>query len=199
MGLTAPLVQVAALRKIFQTNGSFFSRRSVTAVSDVSFDISAGETLSLVGESGSGKSTVGRMIVNLLKPTSGAIKIGDRDVSSLHGADRKALWRNVQMVFQDPYSSLNPMMTVRDTLAEPLRNFEIAAGAEADRKIKDVLEECGLSARSMALYPAEFSGGQRQRIGIARALILNPDFIVADEPVSALDVCAGCVHPGADH
>jgi oligopeptide/dipeptide ABC transporter ATP-binding protein len=183
-----PLVQVEKLRKEFSSRSEFFSRRVVTAVDDVSFDIAPGETLSLVGESGSGKSTVGRLLVNLVAPTAGRIMIAGEDIGAMHGSKRKALWRNAQMVFQDPFSSLNPTMTIRDTLAEPLRNFNIATGKQADALIRDALEKCGLGGRAMELYPAEFSGGQRQRVSIARALILQPNFIVADEPVSALDV-----------
>src|SRR5580704_6890335 len=185
----APLIRVTSLRKHFPLASGLTMRREVNkAVDDVSFDILAGETLGLVGESGSGKSTLGRVVVGLLPATSGQSVIAGQPVAGLRGKARKALWRHAQMVFQDPYSSLNPKMTVRDTLAEPLRNFGIARGADADRLIVKVLDDCGLGARAMDLYPREFSGGQRQRIGIARALILRPDFIVADEPVSALDV-----------
>ncbi|MCC7346040.1 MAG: ABC transporter ATP-binding protein [Variibacter sp.] len=184
----APLVNVEAVSKHFPVRAGLLAKRVLKAVDDVSFTIGKGETLGLVGESGSGKSTLGRVIVNLLPATSGSIKLSDREVAQLRGAARRELWRHVQMVFQDPYSSLNPKMTVRDALAEPLRNFGLARGAEADRLILKVLEDCGLPSRAMDLYPREFSGGQRQRIGIARALILRPDFIVADEPVSALDV-----------
>jgi oligopeptide/dipeptide ABC transporter ATP-binding protein len=184
----APLVRVEGVSKHFPVRGSLFQKRVLKAVDNVSFAIAKGETLGLVGESGSGKSTLGRVVVNLLPATAGSIRVSEREVSGLRGMDRRALWRQAQMVFQDPYSSLNPKMTIRDTLAEPLRNFGIARGAEADRLVLKVLEDCGLSSRAMDLYPREFSGGQRQRIGIARALILRPEFIVADEPVSALDV-----------
>jgi oligopeptide/dipeptide ABC transporter ATP-binding protein len=184
----APLVRVEKVSKHFPLRGGLFRKETLKAVDSVSFSIAKGETLGLVGESGSGKSTLGRVIVNLLPATSGSIRVADREVSGLRGTERRALWRQAQMVFQDPYSSLNPKMTVRDALVEPLRNFGIARGAEADRLALKVLESCGLSNRAMELYPREFSGGQRQRIGIARALILRPDFIVADEPVSALDV-----------
>jgi oligopeptide/dipeptide ABC transporter ATP-binding protein len=183
-----PLVAVDGVSKHFPVRGSFLRKRILKAVDNVSFTIAKAETLGLVGESGSGKSTLGRVIVNLLPLTSGSIRLGDREIAGLRGRDRHAFWRRVQMVFQDPYSSLNPKMTIRDTLAEPLRNFGIARGVDADRLVLKVLEDCGLGARAMNLYPREFSGGQRQRIGIARALVLRPDVIVADEPVSALDV-----------
>jgi oligopeptide/dipeptide ABC transporter ATP-binding protein len=183
-----PLVRVERVSKHFPIRGRFLRRRMLRAVNDVSFEIARGETLGLVGESGSGKSTLGRVVVNLVSASAGAITIAGRVVGGLRGRARRDIWRQAQMVFQDPYSSLNPRMTVRDALAEPLRNFGIARGAEADKLIRKVLEDCGLGARAMELYPREFSGGQRQRIGIARALVLRPDFIVADEPVSALDV-----------
>jgi oligopeptide/dipeptide ABC transporter ATP-binding protein len=181
--LPEPLVRVTGLRKHFPMG------RSVNkAVDGVSFEITAGETLGLVGESGSGKSTLGRAVVGLLPPTSGDAVVDGQSVGALRGSRRKALWRHAQMVFQDPYSSLNPRMTVRDALSEPLRNFGLARGAEADKRIRAALDACGLPATAMDRYPREFSGGQRQRIGIARALIVRPNFIVADEPVSALDV-----------
>ena len=174
-----PLIRATRLTKQFP---------KTRAVDDVSFDIAPGATLGLVGESGSGKSTLGRIVVGLLPATSGDSIVAGRHVGALRGSARKALWRHAQMVFQDPYSSLNPKMTVRDALAEPLRNFAIARGADADRLIRDTIEACGLPASALPRYPREFSGGQRQRIGIARALIVRPNFIVADEPVSALDV-----------
>jgi oligopeptide transport system ATP-binding protein len=184
-----PLVRVAFLRKHFPVRGGLTMRSEVNkAVDDVSFDILPGETLGLVGESGSGKSTLGRVVVGLLPATSGQSIIAGQSVAGLRGKARKALWRHAQMVFQDPYSSLNPKMTVEDALAEPLRNFGIARGSDAHRLVRDALDACGLSPSAMTRYPREFSGGQRQRIGIARALIVRPNFIVADEPVSALDV-----------
>jgi oligopeptide/dipeptide ABC transporter ATP-binding protein len=173
------LVQVTDVTKQFT---------GTRAIDGVSFEIAPGETLGLVGESGSGKSTLGRVVLGLLPATSGEAVVDGQKVSTLRGSARKALWRHAQMVFQDPYSSLNPKMTVRDALAEPLRNFGIARGAEAERLIRETLEACGLPASALPRYPREFSGGQRQRIGIARALIVRPNFIVADEPVSALDV-----------
>jgi oligopeptide/dipeptide ABC transporter ATP-binding protein len=175
------------VRKAF-SSGTLFRRHVVTAVDDVSFDIAPGETLGLVGESGSGKSTLGRIVVGLAPPTSGYVTIGKQRVGAMTATERRALWRQAQMVFQDPHSSLDPRMTVRDILAEPLRNFGIARGRDADKLIGETLDACGLGARAASRYPNEFSGGQRQRIGIARALIVRPAFIVADEPVSALDV-----------
>ena len=175
----SPLVSVRAVSKHFP---------KTRAVDGVSFDIMPGETLGLVGESGSGKSTLGRVVVGLLRATAGETIVDGQIVGALRGSARRLLWRHAQMVFQDPYSSLNPRMTVRDALAEPLRNFGIARGAEADALIRKTLDACGLPGNAMTRYPREFSGGQRQRIGIARALIVRPNFIVADEPVSALDV-----------
>ena len=183
MPAAEPLVRVRGLRKHFP-----MGRAVNKAVDDVSFEIVAGETLGLVGESGSGKSTLGRVVVGLLPPTDGDSVVDGQSVGALRGSARRALWRHAQMVFQDPYSSLNPRMTVRDALAEPLRNFGIAKGSEADKRIREALDACGLPTTAMGRYPREFSGGQRQRVGIARALIVRPNFIVADEPVSALDV-----------
>ena len=183
-----PLVEVSGLRKRFRVGGSFLNPRFVDAVDDVSFTIARGETLGLVGESGSGKSTLGRTVIGLTPPSQGSSRIGGIEVATLRRAERAQLWRRAQMVFQDPYSSLNPRLTVHQSLAEPLRNFGIAKGQEADRLIADALDACGLSARVADRYPSEFSGGQRQRIGIARALLTKPDLIIADEPVSALDV-----------
>jgi oligopeptide/dipeptide ABC transporter ATP-binding protein len=180
-----PLVRADRLTKHF-TGGDWLSGRSVTrAVDDVSFDIAPGETLGLVGESGSGKSTLGRMIVGLTAPSAGSITIAGEGVEARRST---GFWRTTQMVFQDPYASLNPKMTVEAALNEPLRNFAIATGAAAGRRVRDVLDACGLPASAASHYPREFSGGQRQRIGIARALIVDPLFVVADEPVSALDV-----------
>jgi ABC-type oligopeptide transport system ATPase subunit len=165
-----------------------YSARAARAVDGVSFEVRRGETLAIVGESGSGKSTLGRMIASLLQPTSGTVLLDDIDVHAGGRAQQWRVWRRLQMIFQDPYSSLNPRMTVRESLLEPLRNFGIARGAEAEAIAGKMLDACGLAARSLDLYPREFSGGQRQRIGIARALVVKPELIVADEPVSALDV-----------
>ncbi len=182
----APYVRLRSVRKYFPLGG--LSRGVVKAVDDVSLDIREGETLGLVGESGSGKSTLGRMVVGLLPATSGSVEIGGNDATNLKMGAARSLWRNMQMVFQDPYSSLNPKMTIRDALAEPLRNFGIATGQDAETLIRTTLDACGLPASVLGRYPREFSGGQRQRIGIARALIVRPKFVIADEPVSALDV-----------
>jgi oligopeptide/dipeptide ABC transporter ATP-binding protein len=186
--MTEPLLRASGLRKHFRLGGSALRPKLLKAVEDVSFTIAPGETLGLVGESGSGKSTLGRVVVGLTPATAGRTVIGGQMVDATDARARRALWRQAQMVFQDPYSSLNPRMTVRDTLAEPLRNFGIARGDEAARRIREAMEACGLPANALDRYPSEFSGGQRQRIGIARALIVRPAFIVADEPVSALDV-----------
>ena len=147
----APLIRVTSLRKHFPLASGLTMRREVNkAVDDVSFDIQAGETLGLVGESGSGKSTLGRVVVGLLPATSGQSVIAGQPVAGLRGKARKALWRHAQMVFQDPYSSLNPRMTVQDALAEPLRNFGLARGVEADRQVREALDACGLSASASA-------------------------------------------------
>jgi len=158
------------------------------AVDDVNLQVWRGETLGIVGESGSGKSTLGRMIAGLLTPTRGQVLLYGDDVHGGSGARKRGVWRRMQMVFQDPYSSLNPRMTVRDALLEPMRNFGVARGQAAEDSARRLLDACGLPSRSLDLYPREFSGGQRQRIGIARALAVQPELIVADEPVSALDV-----------
>ncbi|MDB5416259.1 MAG: dppF1 [Rubritepida sp.] len=187
-GTEPPMLRVGELRKHFPGAGFLGRRNPVRAVEDVSFDIARGETLGLVGESGSGKSTLGRMVVGLLPATSGSSVIAGMEVTRLKGAGRRQLWRRAQMIFQDPYSSLNPRMTVREAIAEPLRNFGIASGAAAEAEIRRIVDLCGLPATALDRYPREFSGGQRQRIGIARALVIRPDLVVADEPVSALDV-----------
>ena len=160
----------------------------VKAVDGVSFSIQAGETLCLVGESGCGKSTVGKTILRLLEPTAGKIWLGGTEVTQLNEEQMRVHRRHVQMVFQDPYSSLNPRMRVGQIVGEPLENYALAEGADKQRQIAALLEKVGLREDAMARFPFEFSGGQRQRLGIARALALNPRLIVADEPVSALDV-----------
>jgi oligopeptide transport system ATP-binding protein len=163
-------------------------KRTVKAVDGVSLDIYRGETLGLVGESGCGKSTLGRAILRLTEPTSGQVFYHDRDLAHLSGKELREHRRHLQIIFQDPYASLNPRMTVGQIVGEPLETFRLARGEQAERRVQELLETVGLSRRFIKRYPHEFSGGQRQRIGIARALAVDPDFIVADEPISALDV-----------
>jgi oligopeptide/dipeptide ABC transporter ATP-binding protein len=190
--MTAPLVAVDALVKHFPGERGLLGlgrkRPAVRAVDGVSFAIAAGETLGLVGESGCGKSTVGRTILRLLEPDAGRVTIDGQDVLALDARALRALRRRMQIVFQDPYGSLNPRMTVRQTLAEPLAIHRLARGGEAERRIAALLEEVGLDASFATSYAHELSGGQRQRVGIARALSVEPRFLVLDEPVSALDV-----------
>lgn len=184
------LLEVKGLKKYFPIHKSGLGKKPsfVKAVDDVSFDIRVGETLGIVGESGCGKSTTGRTLLHLTEPTGGEVMFQGQNLSLLKGKELRAMRRHMQIVFQDPYSSLNPRMTIGDTLEEPLKLHGIAKGAECRDRVKDILEVVGLSNYHYHRYPHEFSGGQRQRIGIARALITNPRLIVADEPVSALDV-----------
>jgi oligopeptide transport system ATP-binding protein len=162
--------------------------RIVKAVDGVTLDIYEGETLGLVGESGCGKSTLGRAILRLTEPTSGQVFHRDRDLAQLSARQLRDERRHLQIIFQDPYASLNPRVTVGQIVREPLETFRLARGREAEERVQELLETVGLSKRFIKRYPHEFSGGQRQRIGIARALAVDPDFIVADEPISALDV-----------
>jgi oligopeptide/dipeptide ABC transporter ATP-binding protein len=184
------VLRVEGLKKSFPVRSGILQRVAghVLAVDGVSFSIQAGETLCLVGESGCGKSTVGKTILRLLEPSAGQIWLGGAEVTRLREGELRGHRREAQMVFQDPYSSLNPRMRAGQIIAEPLENYALAEGAEKDRKVAALLEKVGLRADAMQRYPFEFSGGQRQRLGIARALALNPRLIVADEPVSALDV-----------
>ena len=186
----ADVLRVENLRKLFPVRRGVLQRVQghVRAVDGVSFSIAAGETLCLVGESGCGKSTVGKTILRLQEPTAGQIWLGDTEVTRLDEEQMRLHRRQVQMVFQDPYSSLNPRMRAGEIIAEPLENFGISEGAEKDRQVVALLEKVGLRKDAAQRFPFEFSGGQRQRLGIARALALNPRLIVADEPVSALDV-----------
>jgi len=184
------LVQVTGLRKYFPVRGGLFGGvvNQVRAVEDVSFEIRRGETLGLVGESGCGKTTVGRLLLRLLEPTAGSVLFDGRDVSTLDRAELRRIRRRMQIVFQDPYSSLNPRRTVGDAIGEPLFVHGLAKGAEIDRRVSRLLERVGLPSSYRSRYPHEFSGGQRQRVCIARALALEPEFIVCDEAVSALDI-----------
>ncbi|MFD7296102.1 ABC transporter ATP-binding protein [Streptomyces sp. NPDC059897] len=187
-----PLLQVRGLTKHYPlTRGILVKKQigSVKAVDGVDFDLGQGETLGIVGESGCGKSTVAKMLVNLERPTAGVIKYKGEDISTLSGRALKAVRRNIQMVFQDPYTSLNPRMTVGDIIGEPYEiHPEVAPKGDRRKKVQDLLDVVGLNPEYINRYPHQFSGGQRQRIGIARGLALRPEIIVADEPVSALDV-----------
>ena len=185
-----PLLSVTNLTKHFPIGSGLFGRKqgAVRAVDGVSFDVAAGETLGLVGESGCGKSTTGRVILRLLEPTSGAVRFGGEDVFALDAARLRRLRRKMQIIFQDPFSSLNPRMTIGAIVREGLTIHRIAEGSAADARVRELLDEVGLRAEYASRYPHEFSGGQRQRVGIARALSVEPSFIVCDEPVSALDV-----------
>ena len=182
-----PLVEIKHLKEYFDINVGFFKTRPLKAVDDVSFSINRGETLGLVGESGCGKTTVGRTILNLYKPTAGEIWYDGRQIKTK--ADLKEFRTKATMVFQDPYSSLNPRMTVADIIGEPLDIHHLYSSNEERReKILSLMSDVGLNSEHASRYAHEFSGGQRQRIGIARALAVRPEFIVCDEPVSALDV-----------
>jgi len=189
--MSAPLLEVRNLKKHFPLRSGFFggARGYVHAVDGVSFEIRKGETLALVGESGCGKSTVGRAILRLSDVTAGEVLIDGQRIDNLSAAALRPLRRRLQVVFQDPFSSLNPRMRVRDILAEPIRNFGLATSAEQlDEQVVQLVDLVRLSRDSVDRWPHEFSGGQRQRIGIARALAAGPDLIVCDEAVSALDV-----------
>lgn len=199
--MSAPLVEIRELTKVYPRNGgllSFEHLEGARAVNGVSLDIVPGETLGLVGESGCGKTTLGRMLLRLIEPTSGSIRFGGQDVLAASGAEMRRLRRDMQIVFQDPFASLNPRMTIFDIVSEPW----LIHGRDKDRSSQngaasrrahasELLTTVGLDESSLNRYPHEFSGGQRQRIGIARALALKPRFVVLDEPVSALDVSVG--------
>jgi ABC-type glutathione transport system ATPase component len=215
-----PLLEIRNLTKVFPHNESVFggkARGEVRAVDDVSFDIHAGETLGLVGESGSGKSTLGRLILRLIEPTSGSVRLNGRNLLAASRSKMRRLRRDLQIIFQDPFASLDPRFCVQDIIAEPLiihgdagqpmgsadlcgdgRPFDklragspLSGRAQLDTRVAELLRAVGLDESARTRYPHEFSGGQRQRIGIARALALRPKFIVCDEPVSALDVSVG--------
>src|SRR5271155_1971764 len=193
------LVEVRNLTKVFDfAESSFGARQSgeVRAVDDVSLDIQQGETLGLVGESGSGKSTLGRLILRLIEPTSGSVLFNGVDLLQASGLALRGLRRDMQIIFQDPFGSLDPRYSVEDVIAEPFVIHQKATGENLSRdarrqRVRELLRAVGMDGSAMPRYPHEFSGGQRQRIGIARALALRPKFIVADEPVSALDVSVG--------
>jgi len=184
------LVQVRNLKKYFPITRGVFQRHvgDVKAVDDVSFNIYQGETLGLVGESGSGKTTVGRTMLRLYEPTDGEILFEDRDLAQLSASELRETRQRMQIIFQDPYASLNPRMTVGGIVGEPLEVHRVARGKEKRERVQELLRLVGLNPYFVNRYPHEFSGGQRQRIGIARALALNPDLIVCDEPISSLDV-----------
>ncbi|HET9030842.1 MAG TPA: dipeptide ABC transporter ATP-binding protein [Candidatus Aquilonibacter sp.] len=185
-----PLVEVRDLYKYFPIHAGLFSRHvgDVKAVDGVDFSIAAGETLGLVGESGSGKTTIGRLMLRLLKETNGQISFNGQDVTKMNASQVRHLRREMQIIFQDPFASLNPRMTVGDIVGEPLRIHGLASGKDVEGRVRELLQLVGLRPYHANRFPHEFSGGQRQRIGIARALAVDPKFIVCDEPVSALDV-----------
>jgi oligopeptide/dipeptide ABC transporter ATP-binding protein len=184
------LLQVDDLKMHFPIYRGVFQRQvgAVRAVDGVSFDVRRGETLGLVGESGCGKSTTGRTILQLYKPTSGNVTFDGKDLVNLKGEQMRQMRRKMQMIFQDPYASLNPRMTVAQLVGEPLMVHNVATGAEINERVAHLLELVNLNPAFASRYPHEFSGGQRQRIGVARALALQPSFVICDEPISALDV-----------
>jgi ABC-type glutathione transport system ATPase component len=189
-----PLLEVRNLTKVFQLGESIFgggAKGEVRAVDDVSLDIQSGETLGVVGESGSGKSTLGRLILRLVEPTAGKIVFEGHNLLAASNSAMRSLRRDMQIIFQDPFGSLDPRMRVEDVISEPLIVHERMSAAARSTRVAELLRAVGLDASAMRRFPHEFSGGQRQRIGIARALALRPKFIVADEPVSALDVSVG--------
>ena len=184
------ILKIENLKKYFPITGGFLGRTigNVKAVDDVSLEIYRGETLGIVGESGCGKSTTGRTILQLLKPTDGKVYYKGKRIDTMHKNELRKLRSKMQLIFQDPYSSLNPRMTVGQIIGEALIDHKLVKKGDLRKTVIEVMDKCGLSEYQIERFPHEFSGGQRQRIGIARALALNPDFIVADEPVSALDV-----------
>jgi oligopeptide transport system ATP-binding protein len=188
--MNEPLLEVRNLRKHFPIKKGFFSKLKgyVYAVDGVNFTLAPGETLGLVGESGCGKTTLGRAILRLVEPTGGEIRFEGKNILAMDQEEMRDLRREMQIIFQDPYSSLNPRMTVAGLIGEGLRNHETGSSSDRKERISVLMEKVGLRPEQVSRYPHEFSGGQRQRIGIARALALNPKLIICDEPVSALDV-----------
>ena len=184
------ILEVNNLKKYFPIKRGVIQRTVgyVHAVDDISFKVNRGETLGLVGESGCGKTTTGRTIVQLYKATQGSVMFQGKDLTKIHGEEMRKMRRNIQMIFQDPYASLNPRMTVEQIISEPLVVHGLASGKDLRKKVKKLLSQVGLNPAYVDRYPHEFSGGQRQRIGVARAIALKPDLIVCDEPISALDV-----------
>lgn len=192
--MTPPFIEIRNLTKVFPLGASLFgapAKGEVRAVDDVSLDINSGETLGLVGESGSGKSTLGRLVLRLIEPTSGSVHFAGRDLLAANHRGMRRLRRDMQIIFQDPFGSLDPRMNVEDIISEPLIIHEKSTPASRRVRVSELLRAVGLDQSILPRFPHEFSGGQRQRIGIARALALRPKFIVADEPVSALDVSVG--------
>ena len=189
-GPRKPLLSVRNLVKHFPVKKGLLQRTvgQVHAVDGISFDIAEGETLGLVGESGCGKSTAGKAILKLIEPTAGEIRVNGERIDGLSRREMRPYRRELQVVFQDPYSSLNPRLNIRDIIAEPLKNYGVAEGKALGERVESLAGKVGLRPDALNRYPHEFSGGQRQRIGIARALALNPGLIICDEPVSALDV-----------
>ena len=184
-----PILKVEGLKTYFPVGGGLFGKKQVVkAVNDVSFEVMEHETFGLVGESGCGKSTLGRTLVKIYEPTEGKIEFMGKDITKLNGSEMQDFRRNVQMIFQDPYASLNPRMTVGEIIREPMEIHNIGTPKERDEKVASLLETVGLKPDHVRRYPHEFSGGQRQRISIARTLALDPKFIVCDEPIAALEV-----------
>lgn len=190
MSSPVPLLSVKGLKKYFPTGGALFSRhkKAVHAVDGISFDLFQGEVLGLVGESGSGKSTTGRAILRLIEPTEGSIFFNGEDILKVSSKRMRELRKEMQIIFQDPYSSLNPRMKIGKILEEPFIIHKIGTGEERQARVLSLLEKIGLNRDAIDRYPHEFSGGQRQRVGIARAIALSPRMIIADEPISSLDV-----------